>query len=181
MTFDEYLAFEEKSAARHELVDGDLHLQAGASQTHNVIAGNIFALLWNAVGDEPCRVFQNDMRLRIDERTAYYPDVMVTCDPDDRNEQFVSNPCLIVEVLSPSTAAIDRREKLLVYRRLSALQAYVIVHQDEPRVVRHWRDDHGTWWWTEIMGLTNEEQVRFPCPLIDVSLARIYQGTEGVR
>lgn len=178
MSVEEYLSFEEASSVRHELVDGEVHMQAATSQTHNVTAGNLFALLRNAVDDDACRVFQHDMRLRVDERTMYYPDVMVVCDPEDRNEPFVSNPCLIVEVLSPSTASTDRREKLLAYRRLPALQAYIIVYQDEPHVVRHWRDKNGAWWQTEIFGLANEETVRFPCPVIDLSLARIYRGAD---
>src|SRR5215472_9468794 len=140
MTFEEFLAFEEASPTKHELVagyvfdwnGGEIRGLAGATRRHNGIAGNIFARLWNARRGG-CQVYGSDMRLRVRDTASYYPDVQVVCDPTDTNEQFTSRPCLIVEVLSPSTASVDRREKLLEYQSLDSLRAYLIVWTNERR------------------------------------------------
>jgi Uma2 family endonuclease len=175
MTIDEYLAFEETSGVRHEFVGGDLYAQAGASDAHNRIALNIASRLLGAAGDGPCRVYMSDMKLAIADESVYYPDVMVTCDPNDTDAYVKNNPCLVIEVLSPSTASIDRREKLLAYRRIPALKAYVILFQDEVRAIRHWRDDEGAWWQAEV---ANEGRVPLPCPRLDLTLAEIYRGID---
>jgi Uma2 family endonuclease len=173
LTVDEYLRLEDESSLRHEYVAGELYALAGATRRHNRIAGNIFARLWEAAGDGPCRIYQSDVKLRVGDDAFYYPAVQVVCDPDDVEEAYTSAPCVVVEVLSPSTESIDRREKRLAYRRLESLKAYVIVYRDEMRVMRHWRDDHGTWWDAEVAG---EGKVPFPCPQIELTLADIYRG-----
>lgn len=173
LSVDDYLLPEGTSAVRHEYVGGELYAQAGASRGHNLVAGNIFARLWNAAQESPCEVLVNDMMLRVAEDVFYYPDVLVTCDPDDTDPRFVTRPCLIVEVLSPSTTAIDRREKLLAYRRLPSLKAYVMVYQDEVRVERYSRDERGAWWQAEVLG---EGRVPFPCPEVELTLADLYEG-----
>jgi Uma2 family endonuclease len=112
------------------------------------------------------------MRVRIGDDVVYYPDVQVVCDPADTEQMYTTSPCVVVEVLSPSTASIDLREKVLAYRRIESLQAYVIVYRDERRVMRHYRDG-GTWWDAELSG---EGIVPFPCPELELTLAEIYRG-----
>jgi Uma2 family endonuclease len=91
-------------------------------------------------------VFINDMKLHLaDKNCFYYPDVMVTCDPQDTHAFYTQHPCLLVEVLSPSTETIDRREKLMAYRSLAALQHYLLVSTEERRVEWHSRDAAGRW------------------------------------
>ena len=137
---------------------------------------NIAAQLWMAAGDGPCHVYGSDMRLRIGDQAVYYPDVQVVCDPTDTEQSYKTSPCVIVEVLSPSTQSIDLREKLLAYRLIESLRAYVIVYQDQRRVMRHYRDDNGAWWDAEISG---EGTVPFPCPEVELTLADIYRGTRA--
>jgi Uma2 family endonuclease len=173
LTIDEYLRIEEGSALKHEFVAGELYALAGASERHNRIAMNISALLWNAARGGPCRVYGSDMRLRVADDAVYYPDVQVVCDPSEIEEQYTSSPCVIVEVLSPSTETIDRREKRLAYRRLSSLQAYMIVCRDEKRVARYWRDADNAWWDSEVHA---EGRVPFPCPEVVLTLSEIYEG-----
>src|SRR5579864_2221592 len=104
LTFEEFLAIEQASPIKHELVAGYMYEWnggeilglAGATRRHNRIAGNIFAHLWNAADGGPCEVFGSDMLLRINPATTYYPDIQVICDPIDAEEQFTSRPCLIV-------------------------------------------------------------------------------------
>ncbi len=173
LSIDEYLCLEEESAFKHEYVAGEIYALAGASERHNRIATNILAQLWNAAGDGGCRVYGSDMRLRIGDDAVYYPDVQVVCDPTDSEEQYTSSPCVVVEVLSPSTQSIDKREKLLAYRRLSSLRAYVIVYRDQMRVMRYWRDKDGTWWDAEVQ---DQGLVIFPCPDVTLTLDQIYRG-----
>ncbi len=173
LSVEDYLALEEESAVKHEYIAGELYALAGATDRHNRIAVNIIAQLWNAAGDGGCRVYGSDMRLRIEDDAVYYPDVQVVCDPTDIEEQYKSSPCVIVEVLSPSTETIDKREKLLAYRRLRSLQAYVIVYRDERRVMRYWRDENNAWWDAEAHG---QGPVMFPCPDVALTLDDIYRG-----
>lgn len=174
LTFDEYLAFEESASTRHEFVGGGLHALAGASDRHNHITLNIGSRLHDAAGAGPCRVYMSEMKVSILDETVYYPDIMVICDPADTNAYVKSNPCLVIEVLSPSTATTDMREKLMEYRRLPGLGAYLIVFQDEARVIRHWRDAENAWWQVE---LSAEDRVPFPCPEgFSMALSDIYRN-----
>jgi Uma2 family endonuclease len=167
------LCFEEGSSIKHEYVAGQVYAMTGATERHNRITMNIAARLWAAAGDGPCHVYGSDMRLRIRDEAVYYPDVQVVCDPTDTEQSYKTSPCVVVEVLSPSTQSIDLREKLLAYRLIESLRAYVIVYQDVRRVLRHYRDDNGTWWDAE---LTGEGTVPFPCPELELTLAEIYRG-----
>jgi Uma2 family endonuclease len=180
MSVADYLALEEISAVRHEYVAGELYALAGATESHNRIAGNIFGHLWAAARGSACRVFMSDMKLHIDHGTEsgteslfYYPDVMVVCDSEDREALYKTRPCLVVEVLSPGTDATDRREKLFHYKRLAGLQTYMMVSQDESKVSYHYRDEARRWWQAEASG---EGVVPFPCPELSLSLADIYEG-----
>lgn len=142
----EYLQGELTSEIRHEYVDGEVYAMAGAGEAHNLIAGNIFAKLRDFARGGPCRVFISDMKLHVQTWKAYYyPDIMVTCDPDDSHSHFKERPSLVVEVLSPSTESIDRREKMLAYRTLPSLREYVLVATDKRQVERYLRDEHDEW------------------------------------
>ncbi len=103
---------------------------------------------------------------------------MVVCPPEgepgDDEALFEEAPCLVVEVTSPSTENIDRREKLLAYRRITSLKAYLIVDQQELRVERHWRDESRRWWRAEAVG--TEGVVPVPCPETELTLSQIYEG-----
>jgi Uma2 family endonuclease len=183
VTFEEYLALEEAGPIKHELVAGFMYEYnggesrglAGATRRHNRIAGNIFGRLWNAVGGGPCQVYGSDMRLRTSAETTYYPDVQVVCDPTDADEQFTTRPCLIVEVLSPSTASIDRREKVLEYQSLESLSAYLIVWADQRRCMLHYREPQKRW--SSILTGPRGD-VQLPCPELRMSLDEIYAGVE---
>lgn len=177
LSLDEYFELEQASSVRHEYVGGQIFAMAGASDRHNRLAGNIYALLWTAMrgGTGTCRIYVSDMKVKVSDDQIFYPDVMVTCDPSDTGEYIKEKPCLIIEVLSPSTASSDLREKLVAYRRLESLNAYVVLYQDEMRAIRHWRDDRGAWWHAEVSG---DGIVAFPCPELELTLAEIYAGID---
>ncbi len=177
MTVEEYLAFEEASPLRHEFVDGEIYAMSGATPRHNQIAGNIFGLLWNTARGGPCRVYQNDMKLRTDDDVFYYPDVMVACGPEPEDERIEDAPCLVVEVLSPSTERTDRREKRMVYRRIVSLGAYLIVDQDRRLVYCYWREGDGGW---RRATIEEEGEIPLPCPGAGtvLTLDEIYEDVE---
>ncbi len=173
LSIEDYLALEERSPVRHEYVGGHIYAMTGASKRHNRIAGNIFRHLAAAAEGGPCRVYVETVKLRVDEDTIYYPDVMVACGPENDDPLIEDAPCLVVEVTSPGTRITDRREKLAAYLKIPSLQAYVIVEQARRRVERHWRTPQAEWRGELITG---ESQVRFPCPEFELSLAQIYAG-----
>lgn len=143
---DAYLQGESASAVRHEYVAGQVFAMAGAGEAHNRISLNIAFHLRTATRGTPCGVFISDMKVRVRAHEAfYYPDVLLTCDPNDRESLYKTTPCLIAEVLSPSTEVIDRREKLIAYRALSSLRDYLLVAQDCRRVEWYQRTAAGDW------------------------------------
>lgn len=176
---EDYLLHEAESALKHEYIDGQIHAMAGAGEKHNRIAGNAFFHFRTAARGTPCGVFISDMKLRVAEAKAfYYPDVMLVCAGDD-HPQYKTAPCVIVEVLSPSTAAIDRREKWLAYRRLSSLRAYLLV-ESEQRHAEYWlRDEAGEWRQGE---LEENEVLNLDCPPLTIPLALddLYEDVAGL-
>ena len=132
LSVDAYLEGELASEVRHEYVDGEVYAMVGASDRHGLIAGNLHSALNLRLPDR-CQVFMADMRVRIqtaERELFYYPDVLVSCDPGDRERDYRARPCLVVEVLSPRTERLDRFEKFLFYRQLDALAEYVLVAPD---------------------------------------------------
>lgn len=175
MSVDDYLEFDGFQDIRYEYVGGYLYATVGASQRHNLIVTNVTRIIANrALDTGNCRVFTSAMRLRIASDVYLYPDVAVTCDFDDSADLHIENPCLIIEVLSPSTQHRDRGEKLLAYRNIDNLEAYLLVHQDEVRIERHWREGAGQWKRADIIGM--DTSVHLPCPEIDLRLADIYRN-----
>ncbi len=133
VSIQDYLAGEQQTEIRHEYINGTTHAIGGASAAHNLIAGNVFAVLHAAARNSPRQVFMADMKVYLkiaEEDVFYYPDLLVSCDPEDREAYFRSSPCLIVEVLSPATERIDRREKFMAYTSLPSLQEYVLIARD---------------------------------------------------
>ena len=140
-TVQDYLAAEQTSEVRHEFVSGDLYAMAGASEEHNFISGNIFAALRNHLRGKPCKVFIHDMKVHVFANLTlfYYPDVMVVCDPEDKERLYKTRPRIIVEVVSSSTVNTDTREKLITFIQLPSLEEYVLVEQDSMTVTVHRR------------------------------------------
>ena len=136
---EEYLAYEAQSPARHEYIAGEIFAMTGASIRHNVIAGNLFAELRTHLKGTPCRALIESVKLRLrKEQSYFYPDVMVTREERlqalDSQQQIVDAPVVIIEILSPTTEATDRREKLRAYRTLPSLKEYLLVSQERAQV-----------------------------------------------
>lgn len=148
ISVNEYLNLELDAEIRHEYVAGQIYAIADASEAHNLIVGNIFALLRPHLRGSSCRTFFSDMKVKVKTQQAdifYYPDLLVTCDSNDNQKYFKTSPSLVVEVLSDSTKTIDKREKRINYQSLDSLQEYVLVSQDEIKVEIYRRDNDNNW------------------------------------
>ena len=147
MTPQEFLVWEKTQELRHEYIDGEVFAMTGGTKPHNRIALNLATALDGFVGEKGCDVYINDVKVELSPSGPYhYPDVVVTCDGRDRESiDLVKYPCLIAEVLSPSTEAFDRGKKFMRYRQLSTLKEYVLIQSDEIGVECFRRNDEGLW------------------------------------
>ena len=146
MTAAEYLQWEPTQEGRHEYWDGEVVFMSGGTRNHNRISLNFSKLLDDALLDRDCEVYIADVKVQVEPgRKYFYPDVVVTCDKRDDDAQIVQFPCLIIEVLSPSTEAIDRGTKFARYRQFTALQEYVLVQVDRPGVEVFRCNNLGQW------------------------------------
>ncbi len=175
----EYLAFEESSQTRYEYIAGEVYAMAGGSQRHNKITGNAYIALTLALKGKPCQVFMSDVKLNVAKDHAYYyPDVMATCaeHATAANESaVVTDPVLVIEVLSPSTETIDRREKLHAYRHLPALQEYVLISQDMQQVEIYRRQGDVGWLY---IPCEPGDSVEFASVGVTLPIAELYTGTD---
>ena len=146
---------------------------AGAGRRHNAISLNLAVLLHNKAKGTDCSSFLADMKLFIPELNRfYYPDVLLSCDKDDDHEYYCEKPCLIVEVLSPSTEATDRREKLHAYQDIPSLEEYIMVSQDEYRVELYRRDGEH---WQYFLLDEIDDVLELVCIDLKISMPQIYE------
>jgi Uma2 family endonuclease len=169
-----YLALEERSPVRHELLEGVPYAMAGATEAHNLIVGNLFYGLRPHARAKGCRIYTETVKLRVSVRTFYYPDLMVVCRGKPPHTHYEEAPCLVVEVVSEATEAIDRREKLWRYRELPSLQGYLLVDSRERRVEGYFRQ--GEVWLYRLW--EGEGVVEVPCLGVGLNLEAIYEGVE---
>ncbi|MEZ0348255.1 MAG: Uma2 family endonuclease [Thermus sp.] len=169
LTEEEYLALEEESPIRHELLGGYPYAMAGASLDHNLIVTNLVALLKPLARAKGCRVYSETARLKLSEDTFYYPDVMVVCGPK-AHPLYETAPCLVVEVLSGGTEAQDKREKRSRYLSLPSLQGYLILESEGRGGVLYRRTPEG------FREETLKEAFTLPCLEGTLGLEAIYEG-----
>jgi Uma2 family endonuclease len=147
-SLDDYFAVEASSAIRHEYVNGEIFAMAGASIAHNRIVANVLTHLRMALRGGPCSAFGRDLRLATPGGLYTYPDVVVICGPPTLipgRPDTVTNPALLVEVLSEATRDYDCGEKLVAYQSIPTLREVLLVEQDTVRVERVHRTASGTW------------------------------------
>jgi Uma2 family endonuclease len=153
VSYADYLAVEAESDLRWEWLDGQMWAMAGGTPAHSAIGTNIAGLLFLALRGRPCRPYNADLRLRVPASgLAFHADVAVMCGPPARDAEdpnAVTNPTVLVEVLSKSTERLDRFDKFLHYRKLPSFREYLLVSQTEARVQHFRKNDDGTWQLTE--------------------------------
>lgn len=168
---EDYLEMELSSPVKHEYVAGEIFAMTGTSDSHNIIAGNLYMLLREHLRGTPCRVFMSDLKLKVEAAEAYcYPDLMVTCEtaPDSH---FREQPKLVVEVLSDATAKYDREDKRRIYQSLDSLQEYLLVAQSCMDVRVYRRGENG---W-EMTIYTDGTIVPLHSLELEIAIERIYE------
>lgn len=182
ISVEDYLANEERAIIKNEYVDGRLFAMTGTTLRHNIIAGNLMAILRAHIKGSKssnCRVYMADVKVHVKATNSfYYPDVMVTCGSTKDTSMFSEKPVLIVEVISRTTASIDRREKVTSYRQLESLKEYLIVHQRKKCVELHRRGVDGDWEVVEFKRADELELRSMPCGVLNVLVDSIYEDTD---
>ena len=154
---EEYLAAERESLEKHEYFGGKIFQMAGASDEHNTISGNAFASLHFQLKKRPCKSYQSDMRVHIPKTGLFtYPDIAVVCGkpvflPDGQLDTL-TNPILIIEVLSASTEGYDKGVKFDNYRSLESLREYVLISQDAKRIICYTKQSNESWVLMDFIG-----------------------------
>ncbi len=176
LTPAEYINWERKAVTKHEYLDGEIVAMSGASNAHNIITMNTSYQLYDQLLDRDCFVYASDMRVGVDSPTSYlYPDIAVVCgEPRFEDDVFdtLLNPTIIIEVLSPSTAAYDRRDKFTRYQQIASLKEYILISQSQVYVEHHLRQEN-QWRVTEFQKLDDVVPVTsIKCELL---LGHIYR------
>jgi Uma2 family endonuclease len=174
---EEFLAWEETQVEKHEFVAGEVFAMTGARREHVVVSLNIASALKQRLRGSTCKAYIADLKLRVEAADAFfYPDVMVSCHPEDNKaKQFISQPTLIVEVLSDSTADYDRGGKFVAYRKLESLQEYLIVDIDARRVECFRRTADNDWLLHDYLG---EVDCQLHSLSLSLPLAEIFEDIE---
>ena len=175
LTPDEYLELEQAAEFKSEYYQGEIFAFAGASINHNRIVGNLYSKLNHALTNKKCEAFMSDMRIWVKSKDLFtYPDVSVVCDkpqfyPD--RDDTITNPLIIIEVLSESTKNYDRGEKFEFYRSITTFQEYVLIDQYKIHIEHFYIGVEGKWVLTEyndIEDMLKLSKIDFQIPIIDV-------------
>lgn len=178
-TYQDYLDIEERALEKHEFIDGEILAMAGGTVAHADLSAQVIVALGLLVRGKGCRALSSDLRVHVPQTgLTTYADATVVCGPflraeHDRNA--VSNPTVLVEVLSPKTEAYDRGEKFGHYRQLSTLRDYVLVSTRQILVEVYHRTDDGSWTYT---ALGPGGRVRLPSLEGEFSVDELYTGVE---
>jgi len=175
---EEYLELEYTNDHRHEYVAGEIYAMSGGSWNHSVIISNTNRSLGNQLEEKACMSLASDMRLHVASAKAYrYPDVMVVCgDPQFHNDRtdIITNPTVLIEVLSQSTASIDHIEKKYEYFQIPSVKEYLLISQDQPHIERYLRQDNDSLLNNTVSGLgATIELTSLNCTL---KLSDVYQN-----
>lgn len=182
VTAEEYLEAEHLARDRHEYDYGEVLMMAGCTDEHETIFGNVFGELRDRLKGTPCAAKSSNMRVAIRPGGRYvYPDISVVCgrsefDPVDKRHTTITNPRVIVEVLSPSTERYDRGKKLADYLSMETVEEYVLVSQSEPRIDVFSREPGRPWAFAIHRG--PEAVARLHSLKIDLPLSEVYGGVE---
>jgi len=176
LTPEEYFVWEEQQGCKHEYLNGEVYAMTGGTVNHGRIALNFSFLLKNHLrANKKCMVLNSDVKVGVQRSNQYiYPDVSVSCDDRDRTAtNFISHPCLVVEVLSPSTEAHDRGGKFKLYQRSSSLCDYVLASADKIEIDLYRKNAAEKW---EILGYGESDLVALESINFAFSIEQLYEG-----
>ncbi|MEJ6483365.1 Uma2 family endonuclease [Nostoc punctiforme UO1] len=175
MTIEEYFAWELQQELRYEYVNGEVFAMTGGTITHNDIALNFYRALYPHLRARGCRVNVSDVKVQVTPQSPYYyPDVIVSCDPQDLNaRKFIQNPKIIAEVLSPSTSEKDRGEKFTNYLKIPSLQEYLLIDSEKISVERYCRGEGKMWLYYPY---TEGDMITLSSIEFELAIAPLYEG-----
>jgi Uma2 family endonuclease len=173
-TPEEYFAWEEQQLEKHELIDGYVCAMTGGTRNHSDIAGNFLSIVKPHLRGSGCKTYNSDCRVNILDTSNYiYPDLSVTCDSRDTfSTQYITYPCLIVEVLSNSTEACDRGKKFEKYRRNPNLVDYVLVSSDEMAIDIYHKNATSEW---VILSYREGDRVELKSINLSLPIEQVYE------
>jgi Uma2 family endonuclease len=179
ISLEEYHEIERTSEVKYEYSDGRIYAMSGGTSQHSQIAGNMYVALTTHLRGKDCRPFNSDMKVLPlgDENPSYFPDITVTCNPEDykHDSTAIRSPCLVVEVLSRSTANRDRTEKLRAYQACSSVDEYVMVSSHHQEVEVYHRENVNKWTLTRY---TAEQNVTLASVGLTIAVTEIYANTD---
>lgn len=175
MTIEEYLAWEPQQELRYEYFNGEVFAMTGGTIPHNDIALNFYRALYPHLRARGCRVNVSDVKVQVDIKSPYYyPDVVVSCDPQDLNaRKFIQNPKIIAEVLSPGTSGKDRGEKFTNYLKMPSLQEYILIDSETISVERYCRGEGRMWLYYPY---STEDIITLSSIEFEIAIALLYEG-----
>ncbi|MEQ1606232.1 MAG: Uma2 family endonuclease [Pyrinomonadaceae bacterium] len=177
---DEYLLREEKARSRSEYIDGAIVAMAGGSVDHQQITQNAAVSLDTKIRRNGCRVFPTEMKVRVESiNRFYYPDITIICDKPafyKERRDTVTNPKLLLEVLSPKTEAVDRGEKFFAYQTLESFREYVLISQDKHLVETFTKQSDGSWKYLATIGL--DSKIYLQSVAAELTMQEIYDLVE---
>ncbi len=180
ITEEEYLALERVSIAKHEYYNGRIYAMTGAKEPHNLINGNTLATLHSQLRRKPCRIYSSDMRVKVIKTGLNtYPDIVIICGQPqftDPTHDTITNPVVIIEILSDSTERYDRGMKFQNYRTIDTLRDYILVAQNHYHIEHFSRQEGGLW---VLQEATNDEDIiRISSVECTLSLQDVYEKVE---
>lgn len=171
----DYLEGEKISEIKYEYIDGEVYAMAGASKNHQRLIGNMFSPFHSHLSNTPCEVFSSDIKVRAEAGKKYfYPDIVVVCANDDKDDYYTESPRIIVEVLSNSTRKFDRTLKRRIYQNMPSLEEYVLVEQDRVEIEVCRKSEH----W-QSMFYYIDDHITFTSIDLTLSVLDIYQRVEN--
>lgn len=172
LSVEEWIRFESTHPElRHELIEGVVYAMAGASNRHNDISAALLAMLWAPAKQHGCRAVASDQRLVIRDRNGFYPDVAVFCDEPDEG-QYRRFPCLLVEVVSPTSRQRDYETKAFAYLQIDSLLAYLIVDPAREVIEAHLRDSPSKPW--RSLSFPTGSSLTLTCPPLVIDVAELF-------
>jgi len=177
ISIEEYIAIERENDTRYEYHNGEIFVMAGGTVSHTDISGNVFHEVTTKLRakNSSCRPFNNDLKIQIQsERRFVYPDMSVICEEPETSEYYkdaLTNPIIIIEVLSDSTANYDRGKKFFLYRKIETLQEYILIEQDAPEIDIYTRTEGDLWRINRVSGVENSltlQSFEIEIPLKDI-------------
>lgn len=177
-TLDEYFQLEHASEVKYEYWQGEVFAMSGASPAHVQVQVNLITMLRSQLRGRPYRIFSSDMRLKVPSYPPYrYPDLSALCGQPVFEVlgglEVLTNPTLIVEILSPTTEAFDRGDKFTYYKSIPSFVEYLLIAQHRPHVGQYMKQSQDVWEYREWNSL--EAVLHLPALACDVALDELYQ------